>query len=256
MFELDKERFGEFLAVHRKKKGYTQKELAQRLFVSDKAVSKWERGAGMPDISLLIPLADILGVTVTELLEGQEMEATSGMDANQVENLVKKALTLSEESPEQSGIRKKQHWLIFACAVIIMLLESLLLMAAKYTFEQGIDSNFFLLEVFSITFGGYFWIGIKERLPVYYDENQISAYGDGIFRMNMVGIHFNNSNWPYIVRTGRIWSVSSMVFLPVLNLAGTCLFPSVWGAAGPFVLLLLFLGGLFIPIYVVGKKYE
>ena len=137
-----------------------------------------------------------------------------------------------------------------------MLLESLLLMAAKYTFEQGIDSNFFLLEVFSITFGGYFWIGIKERLPVYYDENQISAYGDGIFRMNIVGIHFNNSNWPYIVRTGRIWSVSSMVFLPVLNLAGTCLFPSVWGAAGPFVLLLLFLGGLFIPIYVVGKKYE
>lgn len=61
MFELDKERFGEFVASQRKKKGYTQREMAQKLFVSDKTVSKWERSAGMPDISFLIPLADISG---------------------------------------------------------------------------------------------------------------------------------------------------------------------------------------------------
>ena len=68
MFEINKNTFGEFLAAQRKEKGYTQKELAARLFVSDKAVSKWERGLSMPDISLLMPLADILDVTVTELL--------------------------------------------------------------------------------------------------------------------------------------------------------------------------------------------
>lgn len=44
MYEIDKARFGAFVAAQRKKKGWTQKELAQRLFVSDKAVSKWERG--------------------------------------------------------------------------------------------------------------------------------------------------------------------------------------------------------------------
>ena len=44
MFEIDKTQFGEFLASQRKRKGYTQKELAQKLFISDKAVSKWERG--------------------------------------------------------------------------------------------------------------------------------------------------------------------------------------------------------------------
>lgn len=69
-FELDKAQFGAFLTERRKAKGYTQKDLAQRLFVSDKAVSKWERGQSLPDISLLIPLAECLGVTVTELLEG------------------------------------------------------------------------------------------------------------------------------------------------------------------------------------------
>lgn len=45
MFEIDKTQFGEFLASQRKRKGYTQKELAQKLFISDKAVSKWERGS-------------------------------------------------------------------------------------------------------------------------------------------------------------------------------------------------------------------
>ena len=47
MYELNKERFGEFLAEHRREMGYTQKELAAKLFVSDKAVSKWERGMGL-----------------------------------------------------------------------------------------------------------------------------------------------------------------------------------------------------------------
>lgn len=256
MYELNKEKFGEFLAVRRKKEGLTQKELAQKLFVSDKAVSKWERGAGMPDVSLLIPLADILGVTVTELLEGQELKAEVCMDTDQVENLVKKAITLSEEDPETVRIRKRYHIRIFAAAVLTALLEMLLLMGTIYTFEQGIDSGLFLCEGLSIAFGGYFWVMIKEKLPVYYDENRISAYSDGIFRMNMPGIHFNNSNWPFIVRTGRIWSAVSMISLPVLTLAGTGFFLSFWSTAGRFILLLMFLGGLFIPVYVAGKKYE
>ena len=58
MYEIDKEAFGKFLAQQRKAKGYTQKALAEKLFVSDKAVSKWERSLSMPDISLLIPLSE------------------------------------------------------------------------------------------------------------------------------------------------------------------------------------------------------
>lgn len=54
----------------REKKGYTQKQLAQMLLVSDKAVSKWESGRGLPDISLIEPLAKTLGVSLAELLSG------------------------------------------------------------------------------------------------------------------------------------------------------------------------------------------
>ena len=74
MFEIDKKTFGIFLAEQRKAKGFTQRELAEKLFISDKAVSKWERGLSMPDISLLVPLAEILDVSVTELLEGKRMD--------------------------------------------------------------------------------------------------------------------------------------------------------------------------------------
>ena len=60
-----------FIKTKRKELGLTQEELAQKLFVTEKAVSRWETGRGTPDISLLIPLAKILNVDVSELLNGE-----------------------------------------------------------------------------------------------------------------------------------------------------------------------------------------
>ena len=62
---------GSAIRALREKKGYTQKQLAERLLVSDKAVSKWESGRGLPDISLIEPLAKTLGISVAELLSGE-----------------------------------------------------------------------------------------------------------------------------------------------------------------------------------------
>lgn len=64
---------GSFLQQLRKENQLTQKELASQLHVTDKAVSKWERDLSAPDISLLIPLAQILGVSTTELLQGRRL---------------------------------------------------------------------------------------------------------------------------------------------------------------------------------------
>jgi len=61
---------GGTIRMLREKKGYTQKQLAERLSVSDKTVSKWEMGKGLPDITLLEPLALALGVSVAELISG------------------------------------------------------------------------------------------------------------------------------------------------------------------------------------------
>lgn len=74
MYQLDNEKFGKFLCELRKEKNLTQKQLAEQLFVSDKTVSKWERGASIPNVVLLIPIAEVLGVTVTELLKGERID--------------------------------------------------------------------------------------------------------------------------------------------------------------------------------------
>ncbi len=257
MFEINKNTFGEFLAAQRKEKGYTQKELAARLFVSDKAVSKWERGLSMPDISLLMPLADILDVTVTELLEGRKLDQTVSMNTGQVETIVKKALTFSDETPEKRKEKQKRHAAIFGIYVLLSLTELLAgIWFLKQTGINRLSTNLLVMELLSLIFGAYFWFFIRERLPAYYDENPISAYSDGIFRMNMPGICFNNSNWPYIIKAGRIWTAVTLITVPAACLLLSVLPPDIWLSFGlQTAALLLYLGGLFVPIYVMGKKY-
>jgi transcriptional regulator with XRE-family HTH domain len=68
---LDNKKIGDFILTLRKAKNMTQKELAEKLNITDKAVSKWERGLGYPDITIVSKLADILDVTVNELLNGE-----------------------------------------------------------------------------------------------------------------------------------------------------------------------------------------
>lgn len=67
---------GKFIATLRKEKQITQSELAKRLNITDKAVSRWERGIGFPDINTLEPLADVLGVSLTELLSCKKKDET------------------------------------------------------------------------------------------------------------------------------------------------------------------------------------
>ena len=77
MYQISNEKFGLFVTELRKKKNLTQKDLAEKLYVSDKTVSKWERGLSMPNVVLLIPIADAmqgLGDHITPLISsGLEM---------------------------------------------------------------------------------------------------------------------------------------------------------------------------------------
>ena len=204
MFEIDKKTFGSFLAEQRKAKGFTQRELAEKLFISDKAVSKWERGLSMPDISLLVPLAEILDVSVTELLEGKRMDQASEIKTEEVENIVKKALALSEDTPEKSMERRRKRLLAFSACALFTIIE----MTAVMWFLAGagmrnVFSDFrgmLITEGMLFGFGVYFWFFVKEKLPSYYDENKINAYSDGVFRLNLPGVGFNNSNWPHIIK--------------------------------------------------------
>lgn len=68
---MDSKKFGEFILSLRKEKGWTQAELAGKINVTDKAVSRWERGVGFPDINTVKPLADALGVSLLEIMQSE-----------------------------------------------------------------------------------------------------------------------------------------------------------------------------------------
>jgi transcriptional regulator with XRE-family HTH domain/DNA-directed RNA polymerase subunit RPC12/RpoP len=70
---MDQIKIGKFIALCRKEKGMTQLELAEKLNITDRAVSKWETGKSMPDTSIMIPLCEILSVSVNELLCGERL---------------------------------------------------------------------------------------------------------------------------------------------------------------------------------------
>lgn len=70
---MDQLEIGKFIARMRKEKGLTQCELAEKLLISNKTVSKWECGNGLPEVSLMMPLCEILGITVNELLSGKRL---------------------------------------------------------------------------------------------------------------------------------------------------------------------------------------
>lgn len=250
MYELDKRKFGAFVAQLRKEKGYTQKELSERLLISDKAISKWETGTTIPDTALLIPLAEILGVTVTELLTGERMEQEPMMP-EKVEDIVKTAIAYNEAAPTRAWQEKGPWGIAYAVCILISAVCLFLLNQVGQLTETVCTA-----AILTAIFGAYFCFFVQMKLPAYYDQNRISGVQDGAFRMNIPGLHFNNSNWPYIVKTGRLSMVGIMVLFPLLALIFGKLMPELWMQVEKYVMLVLLLGGLFIPMYIVGKKYE
>lgn len=247
MQEINKQKFGAFIAMLRKEKGLTQKQLAERLFLSDKAVSKWETGTSLPDTTLLIPLSELLGISVTELLLGERIQS----DTVHADQAVKAVLSISDAAQNRFLRHKSLRCCGFLLCCAVGLIEMLMLYIRGHIGTA--ITTYFLLCVF---FGVYFCFLARERLPVCYDDYSLSAVSDGPLRMNLPGVRLSNSNWPSIVLTGCVWACLSLLLLPALSLLMPALCPAFWAASERWVLLILLLGGLFVPLYAVGKKYE
>ena len=113
---MDQIRIGQFIASQRKLQGLTQAELAEKLGITDRAVSKWERGKGMPDASLMLALCEALGITVNELLRGEKVEME---DINQKnEELL---LELAKSIEQKSKIIWTNMWIIMGVSMVALL---------------------------------------------------------------------------------------------------------------------------------------
>lgn len=118
---LDQKKTGRFLAEIRKEHGMTQKELAEQLGVTDKAISKWECGRSMPDNSILMELCQILGMNVNELLSGERLSSDS-YNGKAEENMMNLMKVTEEEKA------KSKYTFIGTLCGFMALLAALLLM--------------------------------------------------------------------------------------------------------------------------------
>lgn len=101
---VDQQKTGAFICGMRKERGLTQRELAEQLNVTDKAVSKWERGLSYPDITILSDLARALGVTERELLTGAR-ESAAGAECPAPERVVQDTLEYAQKAEKQRRFR-------------------------------------------------------------------------------------------------------------------------------------------------------
>lgn len=112
---------GILISRKRKEKQLTQKDLADKLGVSNATVSKWETGKGFPDISLLEPLASVLEISVSEILSGEE---DVHPEEEHTELLLKDMVELSVK--EQEAKKRRYNWIIAITVAVLYLTVSLL----------------------------------------------------------------------------------------------------------------------------------
>lgn len=253
MEQISNERFGEFVSKIRKEKNLTQKELAEQLYVTDKTVSKWERGLSMPNVALLIPIAEILEVTVTELLRGERIVKDEPLDASEVEGIVVGSLDLKiQETLKQ----QKRNWiLVYMLCFILAVGEVILLLMSNMTLDE-LRNDVLVMIGLMLAFGGWFCFFAKDLLPGYYDQNKVNYYTQGIVRMHMPGLSFNNSNWSFICRLLKIGTLLIAVLYPLICLIVIHIFDLGLWEQIKMPLIWICLGGLVIATYLTGKKYE
>lgn len=157
---MDQAKVGKFIARLRKEQGLTQEALGQKLGVTNKTVSRWENGNYMPDIELLVPLGEELGVSVNELLSGERLndeQFRKQADENLVEAIQESYFTVEERKKFFRKKWRRNHlWLILV----------LMLAAALVT-----------LYLCAHQLSAFVWV--FPMLVVFWENNSMMAYVEG-----------------------------------------------------------------------------
>lgn len=139
---MDAQRFGAFIQSRRRDLGMTQGELGAKLNVTDKAISRWERGVGFPDINLLEPLADALQITIQELMHCKQLKPKES----------------SVESAKECWLFKYRRALAVLCALayaLFCLLSGFSQFAEQQVWMSPLNRFLFLVTAIAFLFASY-----------------------------------------------------------------------------------------------------
>lgn len=202
---MDNKKMGDFIAALRKAKNMTQKELAEKLNITDKAVSKWERGLGYPDITIVSSLGDILGVTVNELLNGERSE--KGIAVYNINSIVENTLDYADKAVEEQRF-KSSNIVIFAIS-LLFLISIFVCILCDFIISKTISWS--IIPTCSVIFAWFIIVPI-----IKFEKNKwiISLASLNLFIMPFLWILERNSNIQgWFAPTGIPIAITSLIYL-------------------------------------------
>ncbi len=188
---MDNEKFGNFIKSLRKEKKLTQKELGEKLNITDKAISKWERGLSFPDITMLNSLASFFEIDVSELLNG-EKGIKKEVD---IEKVIEETIENYKNLAEKRQIKIKKIKKIIGIISIIILILSLLIQGAylyvlrKHNFEYVIDILEYIMNEITIVSATISMILLTKNKRI---KNIITYILCALFSIVNIAFMFNN----------------------------------------------------------------
>lgn len=142
---MDQIKIGKFIAEMRKAASLTQRQLADALLISDKTVSKWETGRGLPEVSLMLPLCDLLRINVNELLSGEKLT-----DADYLSKAEENMMELMKEKEEN---KKKVILSVIVALVTVMTSVALIMVAGLAALDTPIRVALIAIAVIDMAAG-------------------------------------------------------------------------------------------------------
>ncbi|CUH93624.1 helix-turn-helix domain-containing protein [Herbinix luporum] len=144
--KINMETVGAFIRQERKKQSLTQKDLGEAVGVSDKAVSKWERGLSFPDITLLSALADVLDVSIVELIQGERFQEDK-VDVNSIKEVVNMTVSYSDKSYQE-----KSRKIITIIMLLVAVISSVTCLIVNLAVTSSVDWALYPIGAFVLVF--------------------------------------------------------------------------------------------------------
>ena len=157
---MDQIKIGKFIAQCRKQKKLTQMQLAEMLNITDKAISKWERGLSLPDSSIMLELCDILGITVNDLLSGEVIT----MD-NYNKQLEKNLFEVIKE--KQDADKRLLSLEIFIGTIVSVIFIALIFVASFVQMADWLRAFLIVIGVIPFAIGMAYAIKIEQTAGYY-----------------------------------------------------------------------------------------
>ena len=192
---MDQVKIGKFIAGCRKQNNLTQMQLAEKLGITDRAVSKWERGKSLPDAAIMLDLCALLNITVNDLLSGEVIS----MD-NQNKRTEELLLEMAKQKEESDKRLLFGEILVGVLCIVVML--ALTVIASVCPMEEWLRITLILIGLFPILFASPFMLKI-EQTSGYYECKECKHRYVPSYKSVFIAPHVNRTRYMKCPECGK-----------------------------------------------------